>query len=100
MDFPPHVRAGNDEHAPARIELYIIRDKRLVKNILNNQVTAFFNGDAGSLNERRTAQFQRDAAFGEVGEHVQFREGVGAQSQHLDMSGKVFEQTIIERLFQ
>ena len=66
-----HVRPGDQQHAALVVQHQVIRHERAVDVLLDDQVPAAADLDAGFGGELRSHQPQRHRALGKIREHVE-----------------------------
>ncbi|CNU11946.1 Uncharacterised protein [Salmonella enterica subsp. enterica serovar Bovismorbificans] len=76
--FTAHIGAGNDQHPALRRQVERVSDKRLIQYLFNHRVATFGNTDTGFIGKCRAGVIQRPGAFGQVNQHIQLRQRVGA----------------------
>ncbi len=97
--FAAHVRAGDDQHAPRRVETQVVRDERRAVNVFDHQVSAGVDVEPGFVAEVRRDELESSGAFGHRREHVEFgeRRRAGAQPGRLQID--CVEQFVEQRAF-
>ena len=76
-----HVRARHDEQALRGIQGNVVCDERRVDNLFNDEMASTCDLDARCCCYFRFAEVQRNGAFGETAEYIQFRERGSGQPE-------------------
>jgi hypothetical protein len=100
-----HVRAGDDEHLPVRVEAAVIGDEAAAAELgqsgFDNRVTAAGDLDAGLARELRPPPFEGIGALGQRRERIEARERSGEGGQRLEVRlqevEEPFEQQLLAR---
>ncbi len=69
-----HVRPGDDQHAPARIEHQVVRHERRIRKSLDDRVAPGGDLQHGLCHELRLHPLQLAGALGETGERIELRQ--------------------------
>ena len=94
--FTPHIGAGNHQHSPMPVHKHVIGHKRLIQQLFHHRVTAGVDVQARFVTEFRGGKAQAGGPLGEVAQHIQLRQGLGAVLQLGQGARQCFQQFVVE----
>ena len=93
--FTAHVRAGDEQHLPRGRERRVIVDE-VIDGFLNNGMAARPNIYAALVGESRRDIVQRDGAFGQRTQHINFSDGARGALQGADVRQQLLQLYFVQ----
>src|SRR5580700_10801753 len=92
-----HVGSRDDQHAPPRIELQVVRNERARQKALDDGVPSALDLQHGLCDQSRLGPFERARTLGETRERIELRESGGRRLQRTEAVGEL-RQDLLEQL--
>ncbi len=94
-----HVRPGNHHQPLPVMQRKIVGDKRRLQHLLDDEMPAATNFEAGFVDDLRLAKIQGDGAVGETDKDVEFCQSAGGLLQAGEPGREIVEDTVVQNSF-
>ncbi len=98
--FTAHVGAGDDQHPPLPLQPDGVGDEGVGHHLLHHRMAARLDQDLILVDEGGAAVVEGLGPLGQVGQHVQLRQGGGGLLQIAEVRQQGIEQLLVEAFLQ